>query len=139
VFGEEAAPLTVFQRTAQFTIPARNKSLDQQFVELWRREYPSGGSAGGRVSTSSGRFREVVAGVRLEPTEARATVLQPAHSARVTPADQRLCFSRRDCGQPPSAMYPWVLDLEAVQEQRGARNATGGAGYPDSPPRLLGH
>ena len=36
----QAAHLTVFQRTAQFTIPAENGPLDEQFVALWKRNYP---------------------------------------------------------------------------------------------------
>ena len=35
-------------------------------------------------------------------------ILQPARSARVPPADQRLYVSRRDSGPPPSAMRPWT-------------------------------
>jgi cation diffusion facilitator CzcD-associated flavoprotein CzcO len=40
VIAEQAAQLTVFQRTAQFTIPAENGPLDEEFVALWKRNYP---------------------------------------------------------------------------------------------------
>jgi len=40
VIAEQAAHLTVFQRTAQFTIPAENGPLDQDFVALWKQNYP---------------------------------------------------------------------------------------------------
>ncbi len=40
VIAEQAAHLTVFQRTAQFTIPAENGPLDQDFVALWKKNYP---------------------------------------------------------------------------------------------------
>ena len=40
MIAEQAAHLTVFQRTAQFTIPAENGPLDQQFVALWKQNYP---------------------------------------------------------------------------------------------------
>jgi cation diffusion facilitator CzcD-associated flavoprotein CzcO len=40
VIAEQAAHLTVFQRTAQFTIPAENGPLDAEFVALWKRNYP---------------------------------------------------------------------------------------------------
>jgi cation diffusion facilitator CzcD-associated flavoprotein CzcO len=40
VLAEQAAHLTVFQRTAQFTIPAENGPLDEQFVALWKQNYP---------------------------------------------------------------------------------------------------
>jgi cyclohexanone monooxygenase len=39
VIAEQAGHLTVFQRTAQFTIPAENGPLDQQFVAMWKRNY----------------------------------------------------------------------------------------------------
>lgn len=40
VIAEQAAHLTVFQRTAQFTIPAENGPLDPRYVELFKRNYP---------------------------------------------------------------------------------------------------
>jgi cation diffusion facilitator CzcD-associated flavoprotein CzcO len=40
VIAEQAGHLTVFQRTAQFTIPAANGPLDARFVEMWKRNYP---------------------------------------------------------------------------------------------------
>jgi len=40
VIAEQAAHLTVFQRTAQFTIPAANGPLDEEFVTLWKANYP---------------------------------------------------------------------------------------------------
>jgi cyclohexanone monooxygenase len=40
VIAEQAAHLTVFQRTAQFTIPAENGPLDSELVALWKRNYP---------------------------------------------------------------------------------------------------
>jgi cation diffusion facilitator CzcD-associated flavoprotein CzcO len=40
VIAKSAAQLTVFQRTAQFTIPAENGPLDEEFVALWKRNYP---------------------------------------------------------------------------------------------------
>ena len=39
VIAEQAAELTVFQRTAQFTIPAENGPLEPQFVDLWKQNY----------------------------------------------------------------------------------------------------
>ena len=40
VIAEQAGHLTVFQRTAQFSIPARNGPLDEDFVALWKANYP---------------------------------------------------------------------------------------------------
>jgi cation diffusion facilitator CzcD-associated flavoprotein CzcO len=40
VIAEQAGHLTVFQRTAQFTIPAANGPLDPRFAALWKRNYP---------------------------------------------------------------------------------------------------
>jgi cyclohexanone monooxygenase len=39
VIAEQAAELTVFQRTAQFTIPAANGPLDPQLAGLWKQNY----------------------------------------------------------------------------------------------------
>jgi cyclohexanone monooxygenase len=39
VIAEQAGHLTVFQRTAQFTIPAENKPLDPEFVDMWKKNY----------------------------------------------------------------------------------------------------
>ncbi len=40
VIADQARQLTVFQRSAQFTIPANNGPLDPSFVALWKRNYP---------------------------------------------------------------------------------------------------
>jgi cyclohexanone monooxygenase len=40
VIAAQAGHLTVFQRTAQFTIPAQNGPLDPQFAQLWKQNYP---------------------------------------------------------------------------------------------------
>jgi cyclohexanone monooxygenase len=40
VIARQAEHLTVFQRTAQFTIPAANGPLDPKFVALWKQNYP---------------------------------------------------------------------------------------------------
>ena len=40
VIAEQAGHLTVFQRTAQFTIPAANGPLDPEFAALWKQNYP---------------------------------------------------------------------------------------------------
>jgi cation diffusion facilitator CzcD-associated flavoprotein CzcO len=39
VIAEQAGQLTVFQRTAQFTIPAANGPLDPQLAGLWKQNY----------------------------------------------------------------------------------------------------
>ena len=39
VIAEQAGQLTVFQRTAQFTIPAANGPLDPQLAALWKQNY----------------------------------------------------------------------------------------------------
>jgi cyclohexanone monooxygenase len=40
VIAAQAEQLTVFQRTAQFTIPAENGPLESEFVALWKQNYP---------------------------------------------------------------------------------------------------
>lgn len=39
VIAEQAGHLTVFQRTAQFTIPAANGPLSAQFAAMWKQNY----------------------------------------------------------------------------------------------------
>ena len=40
VIAEQAGHLTVFQRTAQFTVPAANGPLNPEFAALWKQNYP---------------------------------------------------------------------------------------------------
>ena len=40
VIAEQAGHLTVFQRTAQFTVPAANGPLHPEFAALWKQNYP---------------------------------------------------------------------------------------------------
>ena len=40
VIAEQAAELTVFQRTANFSVPAHNRPLDPDFVAAFKRNYP---------------------------------------------------------------------------------------------------
>lgn len=46
--------------------------------------------------------------ITVRTTWAEVKALQPTRSARVTPADQRIRASRRNCGMPPSAMRPGI-------------------------------
>jgi len=41
LIAEQATHLTVFQRTASFSIPARNDSIDQEYVQHVKRDYKS--------------------------------------------------------------------------------------------------
>lgn len=38
--AKQAAHLTVFQRTPNFSLPARNQPLDRQYVQGWKNNYP---------------------------------------------------------------------------------------------------
>jgi cyclohexanone monooxygenase len=40
VIAEQAAQLTVFQRTANFSVPARNAPLTEEDRQFWRMDYP---------------------------------------------------------------------------------------------------
>ena len=73
VIAEQAAHLTVFQRTAQFTIPAENGPLDQQFVALWKQNYPEWRR---RARHSRGGFPytpSVTSALEVSAAERRAT------------------------------------------------------------------
>ena len=41
VIAEQAAHLTVFQRTANYSIPAWNKPLDEEAIRYWKANYPA--------------------------------------------------------------------------------------------------
>ena len=41
VIAEQAAHLTVFQRTANYSIPAWNKPLDEEAIRHWKANYPA--------------------------------------------------------------------------------------------------
>lgn len=40
VIAEQAAHLTVFQRTANFSIPAQNRPMDERYERSWKDRYP---------------------------------------------------------------------------------------------------
>jgi cyclohexanone monooxygenase len=75
VIAAQAKHLTVFQRTAQFTIPARNGPLDPEFTALWKRNYPEWRRRG---RESAGGFPYTVSDVSaLEVTpEERAAIFE---------------------------------------------------------------
>ena len=41
VIAEQAAHLTVFQRTPNFSIPSRNKDMDAEYEQWWKSDYPA--------------------------------------------------------------------------------------------------
>ena len=41
VIAEQAAHLTVFQRTPNFSIPTRNKAMDSDYEGWWKKDYPN--------------------------------------------------------------------------------------------------
>ncbi|TCK22004.1 flavin-containing monooxygenase [Pseudonocardia endophytica] len=67
VIAKQAGHLTVFQRTAQFTIPAANGPLDPQFVEMWKQNYPEWRR----------RARHSMAGVPYTATDVSALEVTP--------------------------------------------------------------
>ena len=62
VVAAEAAELVVFQRTPNFSIPARNGVADPEHVKAWKARYPE----------HRRRARETTAGVLYEYTDERA-------------------------------------------------------------------
>jgi cyclohexanone monooxygenase len=58
IIAEEASHLTVFQRTANFSIPARNAALSAQERQSWRADYPEIRRKA-REETRNGIFTEV--------------------------------------------------------------------------------
>ena len=70
VVAAQAAQLTVFQRTPNFSIPARNGTDEPDVIGAWKAQY----------GDLRARARETPAGILYEPTEKRATE---------SPADER--------------------------------------------------
>jgi cyclohexanone monooxygenase len=58
IIAEEASHLTVFQRTANFSIPARNAALSAEERQAWRADYPEIRRKA-REETRNGIFTEV--------------------------------------------------------------------------------
>jgi cyclohexanone monooxygenase len=58
IIAEEASRLTVFQRTANFSIPARNAALSAEERQSWRADYPEIRRKA-REETRNGIFTEV--------------------------------------------------------------------------------
>jgi cyclohexanone monooxygenase len=80
VIAEQAAHLTVFQRTAQFTIPAENGPLDEQFVALWKQNYPEWRRRA-RHSAAGFPYTPSVTSALEVPEEERRAVYQAAWGA----------------------------------------------------------
>jgi cyclohexanone monooxygenase len=80
VIAGQAAHLTVFQRTAQFTIPAENGPLDEQFVALWKQNYPEWRRRA-RHSAAGFPYTPSVTSALEVPEEERRDVYQAAWGA----------------------------------------------------------
>jgi cyclohexanone monooxygenase len=93
VIAEQAAHLTVFQRTPQFTIPAGNGPLDPQMVELWKANY--------REWRRRGRLS--LGGAPLPATDRRA--------AEATPEERRALYERCWSQGGPTILFGAFSDL----------------------------
>ena len=51
VIAREAAHLTVFQRTPNFSIPSRNGPMTEDYAETWKRDYPAKRAAARQMRT----------------------------------------------------------------------------------------
>ncbi len=72
VIAEQAAHLTVFQRTAQFTIPAENGPLDEDFVTLWKRNYPEWRRRARHSAAGFAYTPSITSALEVSATERRA-------------------------------------------------------------------
>jgi cyclohexanone monooxygenase len=80
VIAGQAAHLTVFQRTAQFTIPAENGPLDPQFVGLWKQNYREWRRRG-RESTGGIPYARSAVGALEVPEDERRAIYEAAWGA----------------------------------------------------------
>ena len=77
VVAEQAAELVVFQRTPNFSIPARNGPHDEGVVEGWKAQY----------AKLRDRARETAAGILYEYTDEKANDVE--HDARLQKFERR--------------------------------------------------
>ena len=80
VIAEQAAQLTVFQRTPQFTIPAENGPLEPQFVEMWKQNYREWRRRG-RESTGGFPYPRSTLSALEVPADERRTIYEAAWGA----------------------------------------------------------
>ena len=85
VIAREAADLTVFQRTANFSIPARNGPLDPEFVRAFKARYPEHREHQ-RLGLSMGAGDLEVVACDTEPMLPTAETATPAEVNRVCKA-----------------------------------------------------
>ena len=137
VIAEQAAELTVFQRTAQFTIPAENGPLDPQFVELWKQNYrewrrrgreSTGGIPYPRSTLSALEVPETSAGPSTRPPGAPAVLVHLRHlrgrgAERGGEQDRgrvRLVQDRPDRRRPRGRGHAQAEDLPVRHQARAA-------------------
>jgi cation diffusion facilitator CzcD-associated flavoprotein CzcO len=72
VIAEQAGHLTVFQRTAQFTVPAANGPLDPEFAALWKQNYPEWRRRGRRSLAGFPYSGSVISALELSAAERTA-------------------------------------------------------------------
>jgi cyclohexanone monooxygenase len=72
VIAEQAARLTVFQRTAQFTIPAANGPLDPQLTALWKQNYREWRRRARRSFAGSPYPASTISALEVSPEQRRA-------------------------------------------------------------------
>jgi cyclohexanone monooxygenase len=72
VIAGQAGQLTVFQRTAQFTIPAANGPLDPQLVALWKQNYREWRRRARRSFAGSPFPASTISALEVSPEERRA-------------------------------------------------------------------
>ena len=72
VIAEQAGHLTVFQRTAQFTVPAANGPLHPEFAALWKQNYPEWRRRGRRSLAGFPYPGSVTSALELSPAERTA-------------------------------------------------------------------
>ena len=73
VIAEQAGHLTVFQRTAQFTIPAANGPLNPEFAAMWKQNYQEWRRRGRHSRGGIPYPASVTSALEVSPAERTAT------------------------------------------------------------------
>ena len=142
VIAEQAGHLTVFQRTAQFTIPAANGPLDPEFAALWKQNYqewrrrgrrsprrlPLPGErdlgAGGIPGRAHGRLRGRLGAGRLHVRAGTFSDLLISEEANQTAADFVRSKIERDRARPGGGRDAQAPDVPVRDQAAAARHRT---------------
>ncbi|WP_431301608.1 flavin-containing monooxygenase [Sediminicoccus sp. BL-A-41-H5] len=72
VIAKQAAQLTVFQRTPNFSIPSRNGPMTEDYAQAWKRDYPARRAAARQMRTGILYHLNPISALSVSEAERRA-------------------------------------------------------------------